>query len=143
MLKIKCHIRVLFCLLSFNFWYAQELKFTANFFLNENPLTNVQVSVYDMAKDKWIETIYTKNSSQYNIELETGNNYKIVFSHPKTHKMFFEIVSNNMSENDLYNRYNYEIDVDFIPATENVDTAVLSKQPVHRIIFNCQVSPGC
>ncbi len=51
--------------------------------------------------------------------------------------MFFEIVSNNMPESELYNQYYYEIDVDFIPLTEtNVDTSVLSKMPLHRIIFN-------
>ncbi|RME17210.1 MAG: hypothetical protein D6799_04085, partial [Bacteroidetes bacterium] len=69
MLKIKHHIIVLFCLLSFNFWYAQELKFTAHFVLNEKPLTNVQVSVYDLSREHQVETFNTNNSHKCHINL--------------------------------------------------------------------------
>lgn len=132
----KIYFQIFFYLLLFLSVSAQELKFTVNFILNETALNNVQVSVYDMAKNKLIETVNTKNYSKYKIDLETGNNYRIFFSHPKIYTMFFEIISNNMSENDLYNNYYYEMDVDFIPSTEsNIDTSVMSKYPVHRIIF--------
>ncbi len=115
---------------------AQSLKFSAKFILNEQPLNNVQITVYDMAINKLIESTNANNSNKYTIDLETGNNYKIYFSHPKVFKMFFEIIGNNMSENDVYNDYEYEIEVAFIPSTEpNIDTSVLSKHPVHRIIF--------
>lgn len=115
---------------------SQELKFTANFILNDAPLKNVQVSVYDMANNKLIESTNSGNASQYKIALETGNNYRIYFSHPKIHKIFCEIISYNMSENDLYNNYYNELDLEFIPLTESVDTSVLSKSPVHRIQYN-------
>lgn len=116
--------------------HSQELRFTAQFELNDLPLNQVQVSVYDMANGKLIQTLNTGNADKYRIELETGNNYRIYFSHPKVYKMFFEIISNNMSENDLYNHYNYSILVEFIPSTEiGVDTTVLAKHPVHRILF--------
>ncbi|MCX7729114.1 MAG: OmpA family protein [Bacteroidia bacterium] len=122
--------------LSYFYINAQELKFTAHFILNEKPLSGVHVSVFDMAKGNLIESVQINKSNLYKIDLETGNNYKIVFSHPKAHQMFFEIISNNMNENSLYNNYYYEIDVEFIPSTETVDTSVLFKQPLHRIIFN-------
>ncbi len=115
---------------------AQELKYTAKFILNEQKLTNVNVSVYEMSKNKLIETLNSGNSDKIKLEFETGNNYRIYFKHPKIYKMFFEIVSNNMSENDLYNSYQYEMDIEFIPSTEtNVDTIALANHPVHRIIF--------
>lgn len=133
---IKKYLLLIIIFYKCSLFVAQELKFTAHFILNEKPLDHVQVSVFDMAKNTLIESINTQNSDIYKIVLETGNNYKIVFSHPKVYKMFFEIVSNNMSENDLYNNYYYEIDVDFIPSTEiNVDTSVLARYPIHRIIF--------
>ncbi|GIV27486.1 MAG: hypothetical protein KatS3mg027_1300 [Bacteroidia bacterium] len=115
---------------------AQELKFTAHFILNDQPLNNVEVSVFDMAKNQLIETLNSKNSSDIKLEFETGNNYRIYFSHPKVYKMFFEIIGNNMSENDTYNNYYYEMDIEFIPSSEtNVDVNVLNNHPVHRIIF--------
>lgn len=126
---------LLFCLYFFIAANAQELKFSANFILNEQPLNNVDVAIYDLAKNQLIETLNSKNSNQIKLELETGNNYKVYFSHSKAHKMFFEIVGNNMSENDLYNNYFCQIDIEFIPLTENVDVNVLNNHPVHRIIF--------
>jgi len=116
--------------------FSQELKFIAKFILNEAPLKNVQVSVYDISNNKLIENKNSGNSSQYKISLETGNNYRIYFSHPKIYTMFCEVITYNMSENDLYNNYYNELEIEFIPQTESVDTSILSKYPVHRIQYN-------
>ncbi len=134
--KLFVNILLLIVLCLDSLIHAQELKFTANFVLNEQPLNKVQVTVYDMVTNKIIDNTNSGNSSKYEISLETGNNYKIYFSHPKVHAMFFEIIGVNMSENDTYDNYYYEMDIDFIPITEpNVDTSILSKNPVHRIIY--------
>ncbi len=117
--------------------FAQELRFSANFILSQKPLNKVQIKVLDIAQNKIIDNFNSENSDKVKIDMETGNNYRIYFSHPKIHPIFFEIIANNMSENDLYNKFDYQMDIDFIPNTEsNVDTAFLSRHPIHRVIFN-------
>lgn len=119
----------------FKFVYAQELRFTAYFFLNQKPVNNVSISVYD-SNNKMIEKSNTGKSNRYKINLETGNDYKVLISHPNAYSMFIEIVGHNMLEEDWYNNYDYKMDtVELIPNTDMIDTAVLSKNPVHRIIF--------
>jgi len=130
------YLTIIFVLLG-KLAFSQELKFTAHFFLNGQALNNVQVSIYDAITNKLIEENNTGKSNKYKINLETGNDYKIYFSHPNIHKMFIEIVSRTMSENDALNSYYYQMDtVELIPSSEKVDKNVLEKNPLHKIIFN-------
>ncbi|MBS1652108.1 MAG: OmpA family protein [Bacteroidetes bacterium] len=102
--------------------------------INNAPLTNVQIIINNGTVNT--KTISTKSSSEFNLKLDIGNNYKIVLLHQNSPEMFFEVITKNIPDNVKEYKMGYEFDAPFYLKNDNNLNTEVFKDPFNKIIFN-------